>query len=95
MEVTKLMKTNSNEKHLHATNLMSSVIATKTLDLAFKFIYKARIENSANSDIWEVSTNWPKYRELLQTQVLSNNFYLSPVECFISSKTNKLTCLCT
>ncbi len=61
---------------------MSEVVATEGLNESFTNIYKKRKKDNEHSDIWNLSLNWEKEREVISDQLLKGEYQLSPVKVF-------------
>lgn len=58
---------------------MSDIVATDNLDKAYNHVYKARVSDTHNSDIWALSLDWEKRRSHIQHTLLSGKYQLSPL----------------
>jgi len=76
---------------IHDSNLLSSIASNDMLNAAFKHVYKKRKKDGHNSDIWETSLNWEKYRSDIRDQLLSGTYQLSPLMLFASKESGLLS----
>ena len=58
---------------------IESVASDHILDQAYKWLCKARLKYSANSDVWDLRFNWKRMKPLIQGQLLSGTYALSPM----------------
>ena len=71
-------------KKIFCSNLMSEISKHENLNRALESVYKKRRKDSHNSDIWELSLNWEKHRDVIRQDLLSNKINLSPVDIYRS-----------
>jgi hypothetical protein len=69
-------------KRHFASNLMSVIASNTVLEQAKAFIFQQRQHDSANSDLWDVCLRWEDDKVLIQQQLLSGCYQLSPVQVF-------------
>jgi len=70
---------------------MSEVTKTRTLNMAFDSICKKRIDDSCNSDIWDLRRHWPRIRRKARLELLSGSYHLSPVSVVGNINGHRLT----
>ena len=58
---------------------IESVASDRILDQAYKWLCKARLKYSPNSDVWDLRFNWKRMKPLIQGQLLSGTYALSPM----------------
>jgi retron-type reverse transcriptase len=71
-------------KKIYNSNMMSEITSSSVMDEAFTNVYKARLKDHANSDIWRLSLAWSLYKHRLREQLLSGTYQLSPLSVYFN-----------
>jgi RNA-directed DNA polymerase len=85
------MKTQHPSPRHFSSNLMSRVCTRALLEQAKTHVYRCRLNDHHNSDIWDLCFHWETYRDALQQQLIQGTYQLSPLSVFGSQNGHRLT----
>ena len=80
----------SNSKIYHNSNAISKLTSTDNLNNCFNLVYKRRLKDGQNSDIWSLGLNWPEVRLSIQQELSKGSYQLEPLTAY-QSKHGTLT----
>lgn len=70
----------------HGSNLMSDVVASSSLSVAYASVCKARINSHSNDDIWHLRHHWCNLQSQLRKILLAGEYRLSPLQVYNASR---------